>query len=326
MHIDRSQRADIEIYHGDPQGELLRTIRDTMNYEGFRRTVGFGSLDGVRAALNDGMPDLVVLDTIFDGGDVCSTVNELRHDDLGNNPFVPVIVTTWEPSHELIHDLSNCGADAVLVKPFAPKQLMDRIGNLANNRRPFVVTSVYVGPDRNKESNQDSKLPLIDVPNTLGAKARGEPVDLGRLQQAIDATMGQVNEQKLSRHAYQIGFLVGLILPAYNSEELDESALEKINSLTFVAQDVKRRMDDTQYEHVSDLCQTLVDVVTRVQTDFPAPGEKDMKLLQPLSDEILAGFHPDNDAAAMAAEITDSIKVFEAKQIRPAATTEARLA
>ena len=321
MNIDLSHRADIEIYHGDPQSELLRTIRDTMNYEGFRRTVGFSGLDGVRAALNDGMPDLLVLDTKFDGGEVCSTVNELRHNELGKNPFVPVIVTTWEPSSELINDLSNCGADAVLVKPFAPKQLMDRMGALANNRQPFVVTSDYVGPDRNKGSIQDSKLPLIAVPNTLRNKANGEPLDLEHLQQEIDATMAQVNEQKLSRHAYQIGFLIAIILPEYNSDELDDSVLDKIDCLTFVAQDVKRRMSGTRYEHVSDLCQTLVDVVTRIQTDFPTPRVKDMKLLKPLSDAILAGFHPDNDAAAMAAEITDSIKVFEAKQTRPAPTT-----
>ena len=286
MLIDRSHRADIDIFHGDPQSELQRAIRDAMSHEGFRRVASFGALETARAALNDNIPDLLVLDTKFGGGEVCSTVNELRHDNLGKNPFVPVIVTTWEPSRDLIHNLANCGADAVLVKPFAPKQLIDRIGTLANNRQPFVVTSDYVGPDRNNRSNGASKLPLIEVPNTLRAKARGESLDLERLQRKIDATMAQVNEQKLSRHTYQISFLVGLILPAYNSDKLDESVSEEINRLTLVAQDVKRRMSGTQYEHVSDLCQTLLDVVIRIQEDFPTPGAKDMNLLKPLSDSM----------------------------------------
>ena len=30
MAINREQRVDIDIYHGDPQSNLLRTIRDTM--------------------------------------------------------------------------------------------------------------------------------------------------------------------------------------------------------------------------------------------------------------------------------------------------------
>ena len=316
MTINRDRRGAIDIYHGDPQSNLLQTIRDTMSHEGFRRMSGFGGLENLRASLNVGSPDLVVLDSGLEGGDVCSTVNELRHNEIGRNPFVPVIVTTWEPSHDLIHRLANCGADAVLVKPFAPKQLMDRMESLASNRRPFVVTSDYVGPDRSKEPKEQSKLPLIEVPNTLRAKVRGERLDLESLQQAIDATMAQINEQKLSRHAYQIGFLVGLILPAYKDGELDGSTLERINQLVFVAQDVMRRMIGTQYEHVSDLCRSLIGVVTGIQESFPKPNEKDMKLLSPLSDAILMGFHPDTDAAAMASEITDSIEQFEARQTR----------
>ena len=56
----------------------------------------------------------------------------------------------------------------------------------------------------------------------------------------------------------------------------------------------------------------------RIQEDFPTPGAKDMNLLKPLSDAILAGFHPNSDAAAMAQEITDSIKTYEAKHISDA--------
>ncbi len=318
MTINRDRRGSTDIYHGEPQGNLMQTIRDTMNHEGFRRMSGFNGLEEVRVSLRDGTPDLVVLDSGLKGGDVCSTVNELRYNELGRNPFVPVIVTTWEPSRDLIHRLASCGADAVLVKPFAPKQLMDRMESLAGNRRPFVVTSDYVGPDRSKETKEQSKLPLIEVPNTLRAKVRGEPISIDRLQQEIDATMAQVNEQKLSRHAYQIGFLVGLILPAYQDGKLHESTSEKINQLVLVTQDVMRRTTGTQYEHVSDLCRSLIGVVTGIQDSFPKPAEKDMKLLSPLSDAILMGFHPDTDAAAMASEITDSIEKFEARQARGA--------
>ena len=47
MSINRKQRADIGIYHGDPQSNLLRTIRDTMSHEGFRGLTNFGSLEDV---------------------------------------------------------------------------------------------------------------------------------------------------------------------------------------------------------------------------------------------------------------------------------------
>ena len=229
---------------------------------------------------------------------------------------MPVIVTTWEADQDLVEKVADCGGDALLVKPFAPKQLIERIEFLANRRKKFVVTSGYVGPDRRKDQTRESPIPLIDVPNTLRAKVQGESVNLTVLQQEIDTALTEVNEQKLSRHAYQIGFLVGIIQPAYNTGELDASVLEEINHLVFVARDVERRMIGTRFEHVSSLCQTLIGLVTGIQESFPKASDKDMELLKQLSDAVLVGFHPNNDSAAMAAEISDSIKFFEAKQAR----------
>ena len=318
MQIDRVQRASIDIYHGDPQSNLLRTIRDTMNHEGFRGMTNFGSLETVCDALNAATPDVLVLGAELEDDSVCSTINELRHSETGRNPFVPVIVTTWEPDQNLVEKVANSGADALLVKPFAPKQLIDRIEHLAHKRKPFVVTSDYIGPDRRNDTTRVSSIPLIDVPNTLHDKVHGVAFDSEMLQHEIDAAMSQVNEQKLLRHAYQIGFLVGLIEPARNAGELNESTIEHIDHLVIVARDIERRMSGTQYEHVSDLCQTLIGIVTGIRESFPAVSEKDMELLKQLSDAVLIGFHPENDAAAMAAEISNSIKSFEAKQARGA--------
>ena len=152
MQIDRVQRASIDIYHGDPQSNLLRTIRDTMNHEGFRGMTNFGSLETVCDALNAATPDVLVLGAELEDDSVCSTINELRHSETGRNPFVPVIVTTWEPDQNLVEKVANSGADALLVKPFAPKQLIDRIEHLAHKRKPFVVTSDYIGPDRRNDT------------------------------------------------------------------------------------------------------------------------------------------------------------------------------
>ena len=316
MCINRERRADICIYHGDPQSNLLGTIRDTMNYEGFRGIANFGSLQNIRSALNVDSPDALVLGAEFEDGSVFSTINELRHNESGKNPFVPVIVTCWEPDRNLVERVANSGADALLAKPFAPKQLIERIECLAKRRKPFVVTSERIGPDRRKDSSRESEIPLIDVPNTLRAKVQGVHVNPVALQQEIDATLAEVNEQKLLRHAFQIGFLVGVVQPTYDTGKLGESVFEEVDLLMAVARDVERRMRGTHYEHVSELCQTLIGLVSRIQENFPNANDKDMELLKQLSDAVLVGFHPGDDAAAMAAEIADSIKSFKAKRTR----------
>ena len=250
MAINREQRVDIDIYHGDPQSNLLRTIRDTMYHEGFRGLTNFGNLENVRTALDQESPDVLVLGSEFRDGSVCSTIKELRHNETGRNPFVPVIVTTWEPDRDLVEKIGDSGADALLVKPFSPWQLIERIDCLANRRKPFVVTSERIGPDRRKDSSRESEIPLIDVPNTLRAKVQGVAINPGALQQEIDAALTEVNEQKLLRHAFQVGFLVGVIVPTYDAGKLDAAVLEEIKLLVFVARDVERRMRGTQYEHV----------------------------------------------------------------------------
>ncbi len=316
MAINREQRSDIDIYHGDPQSNLLRTIRDTMNHEGFRGMSNFGSLGDVRAALDRESPDVLVLGSEFRDGSVCSTIKELRHNETGRNPFVPVIITAWEPDRNLVEKIVDSGADALLVKPFSPWQLIERIDCLANRRKPFVVTSERIGPDRRKDTSRESEIPLIDVPNTLQAKAQGIAINASSLQQEIDDALTEVNEQKLLRHAFQVGFLVGVIVPTYDAGKFEAEVLDEIKLLVFVARDVERRMRGTQYEHVSGLCQTLIDLVTDMQENFPNASEKDVELLKQLSDAVLVGFHPDNDAAAMASEISASIKTFEAKRSR----------
>ena len=187
---------------------------------------------------------------------------------------------------------------------------------MANRRKPFVVTSERIGPDRRKYPHRESEIPLIDVPNTLRTKVHGVDVSPGELRQNIDVVLTEVNEQKLLRHAFQIGFLVGVIPPTYDAGKLDESVLEETNLLVSVTRNIERRMRGTQYEHVSDLCQTLISLVTRMQENFPNLSDKDTELSKQLSDAVLVGFHPDNDAAEMASEISASIKSFEAKRTR----------
>jgi hypothetical protein len=82
-----------------------------------------------------------------------------------------------------------------LVKPFPPWQLIERIDCSANRRKPFVVTSERIGPDRRNDSGRESEIPLINVPNTLRAKVQGVAINQGALQQEIDDALTEVNEQ-----------------------------------------------------------------------------------------------------------------------------------
>ena len=313
--VDQKWRADIEIYLGDHNNYLLQPLRNALVNEGFQRSHDFVRFDNLVEAITRYPPDLMVLDTELPGGDTCELVSDLRHNKIGNNPFVPVIMTTWEPTQEIVARVSNSGADDLLIKPISPGKLMDRMLSLVKRRKPFSVTSDYVGPDRRDDpEREETEIPLIEVPNTLSTKANGEIVDFDALQDEIDEALFKVNDQKLSRHAYQVAFLVGLILPVYeNKRRPNSETLEHIQRLSFVAKDIARRLGGTRFDHVSELCGTLIDVADSIEQTFRRPNPRDLKLLKSLSDAVLAGFHPKREVAAMATEISKSINKFRLK-------------
>jgi DNA-binding response OmpR family regulator len=313
--VEQRWRAGIEIYLADPNNYLLQPLRNALVNEGFQKAHDFIRFDDLQEAIKRFPPDLMVLDTELPGGDTCELVSDLRHNRIGDNPFVPVIMTTWEPTQEIVAKVADSGADDLLVKPISPGQLMDRMLTLVRRRKPFSVTSDYVGPDRRDDpEREETTIPLIEVPNTLSTKAKGEVVDYDTLQEEIDGALLEVNDQKLSRHAYQVAFLVGLILPVYeNKRRPNKETLEHIQRLSFVAKDIARRLGGTRFDHVSELCETLINVADSIEQTYRRPNPRDLKLLKSLSDAVLAGFHPNREVAAMATEISKSINKFRLK-------------
>ena len=314
--VDQKRRGTIEIYIGDPKGHLLQALRNAMLHEGFRSTADFGKVEEVLEALKHQCPDVLVLDTGLEDGDVCEVIKKIRNNEIGDNPFVPVIVTTWEPDRDLVRRVANCGTDALLVKPISPGQLFERMEALAFRRRPFVVTSDYTGPDRRNDVSRGSEIPQIEVPNTLLAKANGTPMSPDELHNQINGTLTKINEEKLSRHAFQIGFLEQVIASSMVGGRIDEAKRDMVEHLVAVANDLAQRVVGTTFDHVGELCHALIEVVTSIQKHFPKPNPKDLQLLKQLSGAILLGFNPDKDSAALSSDIADSMKVYESKQVR----------
>ena len=111
--------------------------------------------------------------------------------------------------------------------------------------------------------------------------------------------MFEMNEQRLKRYSSQIAFLVGEILLAFKANRVDDAAKKSIIRLSEVANEIGFRLEDSNFEHVSNLIQ----VTTAIRQDLRHPSSKDLVLLKPLSDAILISFNPDRNAAAMAGEI-----------------------
>ncbi|MDD9924421.1 MAG: response regulator, partial [Rhodospirillaceae bacterium] len=202
----------IEIYLGEEQLEIRRMLRSALRAIQLDILEDFETCEPLREAVEEGLPDLIIVDSDLAGGDACRLIRDIRNNELGKNPFVPVIVTTWRNTKERIRELIDIGADGLLIKPISNNAIQSHVNFIVNERKPFVVTSSYIGPDRRKDPKHTSDVPLIEVPNTLKAKIDGEPIDSSALRRQIASNTKQVNVERLRRNAFELSFLVELAL------------------------------------------------------------------------------------------------------------------
>ena len=290
----------------DPNKGARDGIRNILLNTGFR-AVRFGyTAEDIREGFKDATPDLLICDTELTDEDMSYVVSEVRHHKLGKNPFIPVIATTWTPTKEMVRKVIESGVDDLLTKPLSTGQLMARIKTLVHARKPFVVTSDYIGPERRKRDEANPGVPAVEVPNILKAKVIGDE-DIASIQQAIDMAIAEINIQKLERHAIQIGYLIELILHAYQQGEKNDELFHNIDKLLYVAEDTSRRLVGTQYDHISSLCESLVGVSSAIWKSRFNPSGKDLQLLTPLSQAIHKAFKVDAEGAALARRISESV-------------------
>lgn len=314
-------RHEVRILYGDPAHGSRALYRQAMVGAGFGNLREFSTLEDFTDLVAVAQPDLLLMDIGLPGGDVAQLVSDLRHGRLGINPYLPVILTTWEAERSVVRRLVDSGADDLLVKPMSTKALLDRLEAVAMNRKPFVVTSDYIGPDRRRvEARRESNVPLFDVPNPMRAKLTGEGFDARALQQAVMLMNEQVNRQRLQASAFRIAFVAAQIVPLYKAQTMpDAHTLTLLRDLIVSTEDIQRRVIDTDLAHVGQLCERLLTPARQMYERgedfvFTLDWQKSFDLLKTLGDAVLAFFHPDRDAAMLAGEVAVAVDRFQARR------------
>lgn len=295
----------VTVVIADPDHKARTIAKQTLIKAGFRKILTGHNLEFVRQSFNVEMPELLIAETNLPDGDFTEFVNDLRHHKIGNNPFLVVSALTSDPTPELVKKVIQAGADDLLSKPFDVPTLMRRVGRLIHQRKPFVVTGDYVGPTRQAKSQKEANAEKFEPPNTLKARALNEG-SVDDVQAMVDAAIENVNTKALESHAEDINELVTIITPRLATGEVDATARLCLDRLRYASEDANRRLDGTHYDHVSELCQTLLGIVNSIRNSGGTPAPKDIQLLSPLNKAIQLGFDKNADVAT-ARQITQAI-------------------
>ncbi|MDX2274011.1 MAG: response regulator [Hyphomonadaceae bacterium] len=92
--------------------------------------------------------DLIFIDANFPNEGAFDFMRWLRREAPEPACFAPTILLTGHTTRSIVRKARDSGAHAVVAKPVTTGILLNRLAWIAHERRPFVNTEIYAGPDR----------------------------------------------------------------------------------------------------------------------------------------------------------------------------------
>lgn len=252
--------------------------------------------------------DLIIAETHDAGGAIAELMRKIRVGEVGDNPFVVAITTSWDRDKAHLQTLINCGIDDILLRPFSTEQLRDRLKILVARRKSFVVTGDYVGPDRRKDGERKTDLiKSFQPPNTLKSIAEGDRDALEVVKGAIVDMKAEVTQERIRKLAMKIVVSMQVMLDdpdvgkAIDMEEVDATARE-----------LRRRLRG----HGAPDAIELASALTEITTDLLDPDEqtpKQFKLVRELSLGAYTAFAGGEDFGTDGEEVKNTVSSLRKK-------------
>ena len=308
--LDKESFHNCSVLLFDPQTDTRYQAADALTAMGFRDIRDLRDMVGLQRECGKRRYDLLVGDTGGLDGTVCDLVRSVRRAALGRNPFVGIILTTWSPTAENVRRAVNSGTDHLLAKPFSRSQVDSRVRAIVDARRPFVVALDYVGPDRRSDPSRPSEIELIEVPNELRAKARGD-YSAAATADTIEAALGRINRQQLCRHDLEVGVLVALFLGSMERGDAPSSQMARLKRLLFQIEELKRRAEGGDYGQAPSACVELAGIIRDLLCSGGRPPPDRLDLLERTAMALHMCCNPDKSAAAIAATIAEAAERIE---------------
>jgi len=93
--------------------------------------------------------DLIITEALLPDADAYEFVRAVRQsDEYESNRFVPVMLLSAHTAASKVVMSRDCGANFFVAKPISPRVMMDRLLWVSREKRQYLQTDTYAGPDR----------------------------------------------------------------------------------------------------------------------------------------------------------------------------------
>jgi two-component system chemotaxis response regulator CheY len=175
--------GNIDILIADGDAAIAQIVMQSL------RDLGFSGVhlarDGEQALdmMRQRKFDMVITEWGLRGMTGIELTERLRRDKNSPAPLIPIIMLTGRGEMNDVIQARDTGINEFIVKPFAIRTLFNRVEQLVDNPRQFVVSKAYVGPSRRRregpargtQERRKSWLPMIHSSESAAALQTGQP-------------------------------------------------------------------------------------------------------------------------------------------------------
>jgi CheY-like chemotaxis protein len=198
-----------------PNHNLTASVRSALVVHGIQNVTVCDTVAKMETILPSTMPDLIICELIEPTDELLNLVRSIRLGGHGCNSFCIVVAITENTHSDFIQKALNSGFDDVIAEPINIGTVLKRLVHLAHRRKPFAITSDYIGPDRRYDAevsgNRLKIAELVEAPNPLNP----EGIDLSTVKPFEDAIgnirpsyLGHLRHNKYNEIRNRVGGLI----------------------------------------------------------------------------------------------------------------------
>lgn len=278
---------------------MRRTMRDAFGSLRIRKIKDCRNLQVTRDAVINIEPDILFLDLDNNQDSVCALINDIRHSNVGSNPFMVIMLVTWDSNEPTIAEAMQAGADDIVSMPVSINVLKSRIENMIRNRKQFIVTTQYLGPERRKHERARAlsadDIGAIVVPNSLRYKAAGDTKAVVNADVIEDANR-LVNQHLLHRMMTELSQLATDLEAQIKEQDHFDIPDETLGHMSDLLGAITNHIDAKGYDNLKDLVESMNRVMTTILAT-PDPAANMFEILK-LHGQAIGATLWDKDGAA----------------------------
>ncbi|OAN53702.1 response regulator [Paramagnetospirillum marisnigri] len=244
----------------EPSGLLRQGIRLALNNIGIRTISEANTFLAAHKACEEGDHDFLIVNQEIEANDASYLLRQMRAGNLGRDPFIVTVMLLASRDEPKVRAAMDSGPDDLLLIPFAPDQLMNRLKVLVERRKPFVVTHDYIGPDRRAAPRPGAtSATQFHVPNPM--RARGQGVTPERYLKAKQDSLAAIAVERIKRLAATIEWECNALTICHReSRATPETNFRSLVKLDSVADEMSTRVQKTLGHTTDTIDGFLLDV------------------------------------------------------------------